>query len=203
MQLGRFTNERGGRHVIVAGASVLALAMTACDARAPDSRVPDSAAGVIQARSEAEAQFNRFLSLSIITRPRTGWVFDSVFACEDLQMYKDSRWVADYRVLRVAQRNDSTTDATAVLTTVARLVDRTGNGDYVGTMRVAEDTGQWVMLRSPATRDKWMVCGDSREGFSPLLFGKDFKWSPAGASTERARSLADSVRRARGLAPMR
>lgn len=150
----------------------------------------------------AEEQFRKFLSLAIVTRAKSDALYDSVFTCRDFQSYQDSRWIADYRVLSVAQRSDTLADVAAVLTTVARLVNP-GDDRYRATMRVAEDTAHWMMLRTPATHQLWMVCGDAREGFSTFIEGRDVSWSPPGASRDRAFALADSVRRARGLSLVR
>jgi hypothetical protein len=183
---------------MTAGAIILSVMSCSVGGR-NGTATSDSAAGTVASQAEAESQLARFLSLSIITRaPKLGQ-YDSVYTCRDFETYSDSRWVADYRILAVRQQNDSLAEASAVLTTVARLVDRNGNGDYRATVRVAADTGHWRMLRSPETGRRWMVCGDAREGFTPIKLGRDITWNPAGASAEKARALADSVRKARGL----
>ena len=145
----------------------------------------------------ARSQLDRYLDLAIATRAQRVGMFDSVSTCRDEDPLREARWVADYRILSVSVRGDSA-QGVAVLTTVARQVER--DTSYAATLRIAEDTSHWTMIRTAGPDGKlaWMVCGEAREHYNVAMVGRSILWQPADASAERARATIDSIRRARG-----
>jgi hypothetical protein len=164
--------------------------LTSDPAAVPGARTPQETAA-------AEAQLGRYLNLAVATRAQRVGMFDSVTACRDDELLREARWLADYRVLSARVNGDSA-QGVAVLTTVARQVER--DTAYVATLRIAEDTSHWTLIRTagPDGRRAWMVCGDAREGFNVAMVGRSILWQPDGASADRARTTIDSIRRARG-----
>jgi hypothetical protein len=197
------------------GIVVLLIAACTGDVRSGEqTRTSLDAAGAttgVNAEAEPEAQFSRFLSLSIATRERNLVYTDSVYTDGDIQVAGDvapclagdetvSRWLADFHVLSMRTHGDSA-EATAAITSAAREVEEPDAESFVVIPQIQEDTATWKLLNTSGTNDKWMVCGpgsDRKEIFGLSKVGRTIKW-PNGGSQQSVMKTIDSVRRSRGL----
>lgn len=189
-----------------------------CGKPSADIDTPGMTAVVAADDSAAIAQVTSLLSLEVATRvPHLG-MLDSVYITDtgdsnaaSSEIYDHVRWLADGRVLGVDSASDSTRMVKAVITTVADVVegdteDRDGvaTSTFRATLKTQEDTVYFLVVRGSYSRNKWMVLGSPRLGPEGNGFGfntglKNVRWAPVGASPERARSIVDSIRQARGL----
>lgn len=164
----------------------------------------------VKANADAEAQFTRFLSLSIATREKNRVYLDSVYTGGDITVGGDvspcmagdetvNRWLADYRVLSVRTHGDSG-EATAAITTAVREVQEPDGATFVATPQIQEDTARWKLVKASGTNGKWMVCGpgsDRKELFGLFKVGRTIKWTNGG-SLQSVMNTIDSARRVRG-----
>ena len=99
--------------------------------------------------------------------------------------------LAAFALLPSTARADTVVGRAVVTTVADQDVDRQHPGYFVARLRVRSDTLEWDLLRS-ASGD-WAVCNGLQFG----LTAPDSltTWRPAGASSARARTLADSVAR--------
>lgn len=99
--------------------------------------------------------------------------------------------LAAFALLPSTARADTVVGRAVVTTVADQDVDRQHPGYFVARLRVRSDTLEWDLLRS-ASGD-WAVCNGLQFG----LTAPDSltTWRPAGASSARARALADSVAR--------
>lgn len=99
--------------------------------------------------------------------------------------------LAAFALLPSTARADTVVGRAVVTTVAEQDVDRQHPGYFVARLRVRSDTLEWDLLRS-ASGD-WAVCNGLQFG----LTAPDSltTWRPAGASSARARALADSVAR--------
>lgn len=165
-------------------------------------------------RTPAQA-LESFLALSIVTRRPTLRSMDSVFAVswgesdssdvnETLvDNWEDTRWLADYRILRVAPDTviEGNFIGTVAITTVAAVVGEvTPVGRATATFGIQEDTVRWRLAKGPLSQGQWKVIGATQTDLLGLGMGPAIvEWKPRGASLEKAFAAVDSIRTARGL----
>jgi hypothetical protein len=97
--------------------------------------------------------------------------------------------LATFEVLPSTARADTVVGRAVVTTVAEQDVDRQHPGYFVARLRVRSDTLEWDVLRTES--GDWAVCNGLQFG----LTAPDSltTWRPNGASTSRARALADSI----------
>jgi len=172
--------------------SVVVLTFIVCNCGDVQHRQQDSPQDVHEAAA-ARSVFEAFLNESRVTNENH--VPDSLFTCDVPGMTDRRIGLASSEVLSVDLRGDSAL-ASAWVVSVA---DETESGEVadlnVATIDVRTDTLQWRLTRNPQT-GRWGVCGYSLEGVDFMWGGRNVRrtWRPQGASLERARAMADSIR---------
>jgi hypothetical protein len=144
----------------------------------------------------AEQTLNRFLGASAEGAPNPS-LRDTIDKCPVDAQVEPIFTLAAFRVLSSAARGPDTAVARAWVVTVAQeegdphVADR-----HVVTVRVANDTLHWTMVRDAAS-NRWFVCGISTEGYDFGHYGDNAHstFTPAGMTWRSIRSLADSIRR--------
>lgn len=169
----------------------------AAQSRAPSVAPPTTDSALL-------ALFQAFLDSSIVTRQDSSKAYvGRSESCIEV-MPDEDYLLASGRALTVRRRGTDSATVTAELTSVG--IDSTSEGGarrHV-IVRVQTDTVEWDLLRDSTTRGIWQVCGyaSTFRLFGPLGdHGLQTAWTPTGASWRTVARLADSVRRARGLAP--
>jgi hypothetical protein len=186
-----------------ARAAALALtALAACgggqgDRPAGDAPAADTSA-VAQARDSAvRAQLERYLEQMSVTGTSDVASLEAVFDCSNQQQVLPVHALARWRVLDVTVRGDSADAAVEVLTLAEQNRSPANPRRWVATLRPATDTLHYTLGR-PAPTSGWKVCGLPKEGVDFGQYGADAEtdWTPRGASWDRVRAMADSIRRA-------
>jgi hypothetical protein len=152
-----------------------------------------------ESRSAATAVLRRFLDASVETVPKDTARLHGVLAedesCWSSEENFRSYWLAESRILSVAEIGDSAT-ARVEITSVARQEPAPGSvyGSIV-TRRVARDTVEFLLIREGSDRG-WRVCGDTRGGWDFGSYGTpgNVSYRPAGTSKAGLYQLVDSIR---------
>ena len=186
-------------------ALVLAALLAPCGGGAGDR--PADAAGdasaadtsaVVQARDSAvRAQLDRYLEQMSVTGTSDVASLEAVFDCSNQQQVLPVYALARWRVLDVTVRGDSADAAVEVLTLAEQSRSPADPRRWAATLRPALDTLHYTLGR-PAPTSAYKVCGLPKEGVDFGQYGADGEtdWTPRGASWDRVRAMADSIRRA-------
>jgi len=144
----------------------------------------------------AEQALGRYLGASVDGAPNPS-LRDTIDKCPVDAQVEPIFTLAAFRVLSSADRGPDTAVVRAWVVMVAQeegdphVADR-----HVVTVRVANDTLHWTMVRDAAS-NRWFVCGISAEGYDFGHYGDtaNSTFTPAGMTWRSIRSLADSIRR--------
>ena len=150
---------------------------------------------------DAEARFERFLSLSLEGAARDLAEFQALFSdAEDCQVYGDSfesYWLASDRVLEVglSPSEDTVRAAVEVLTAAEQVPSASDPVGSVVIQRVERDTLRFRLVPD-RTGTRWQICGIAHDGHMFGSYGhpENTVYQVPGTSRETVLAVIDSLR---------